>query len=78
VLGPNSDAGRKNVAFDRHIKKANYAFADGHAEPLSWADTWKPIGPKLVPGNFWRAQTMWRLRYDVPPGRATPFIDATQ
>lgn len=76
-VGPKTN---KNVAFNRHVRKANYAFADGHAEPLQWEETWKPIGPRLVPGTspFWREQTMWRLRYDIPAGRTTPHTDATQ
>ncbi len=79
TLGPTSVAGKRNVAFDRHIRKANYAFADGHAEPMQWEETWKTIGPRIAPvGPFWRAQTMWRVRYDVPSGRTTPLTDATQ
>jgi prepilin-type processing-associated H-X9-DG protein len=71
VVGPKT---RKFVAHDRHLKKANYVFADGHAETLQYEDTWKPIGPQLWPGNplFYRQQNMWRQRWDPAPGRNPP------
>jgi prepilin-type processing-associated H-X9-DG protein/prepilin-type N-terminal cleavage/methylation domain-containing protein len=74
-LGPNR---KVNVAHDRHLKKrANYVFADGHVESLTWEDTWKPIGPQVWPGSetFYRKQTMWRQRYDVQPGKTVPAAD---
>lgn len=78
-LGPKSAAGRRNVAFDRHFKKANYAFADGHAETMTWEETWKQIGPRIAPpGAFWREPTRWRMRYDPRPGTSNPATDATQ
>ena len=84
VVGPKT---RKNVAWDRHSskkssdKRSNYVFADGHAESMSYEDTWKPIGPHLfgAEGNpFWNKITMWRQRYDIPPGRTSPWPDTVQ
>jgi prepilin-type processing-associated H-X9-DG protein/prepilin-type N-terminal cleavage/methylation domain-containing protein len=72
-LNPNTNAiNRQNVAWNRHGKRANYTFCDGHAESLVYDDTWKPIGPQW-PGstnlNFYHPQTMWRQRYEPPnPG----------
>jgi prepilin-type N-terminal cleavage/methylation domain-containing protein/prepilin-type processing-associated H-X9-DG protein len=47
---------KDNVASDRHRHRANYMFADGHAESLLWDDTWQPAG-KTAQG---RTITMWR------------------
>jgi prepilin-type processing-associated H-X9-DG protein/prepilin-type N-terminal cleavage/methylation domain-containing protein len=47
---------KDNVAWDRHRHRANYMFADGHAESLLWEDTWQPAG-KTAQG---RTITMWR------------------
>jgi prepilin-type N-terminal cleavage/methylation domain-containing protein/prepilin-type processing-associated H-X9-DG protein len=30
-----------NVGWDKHRRRANYTFADGHAETLLWEDTWQ-------------------------------------
>ena len=65
----------KQVAHDRHAgKRSNYVFADGHAETMKFADTWKPIGPQIWPGSstFYHQQTMWRQRYDPKPGSNPP------
>jgi prepilin-type processing-associated H-X9-DG protein/prepilin-type N-terminal cleavage/methylation domain-containing protein len=79
TVGPKT---KKNVAWDRHAgKRSNYVFADGHAETMNYDDTWKPIGPHLfgAEGNpFYNKITMWRQRYDVPPGRTTPHHDTVQ
>jgi len=78
-LGPVRKA---NVAWDRHVNKmSNFVFTDGHVELLKYEDTWKPIGPMVwAPGppTFYRNATMWRQRYEVPPGRTTPWPDAAQ
>ncbi len=71
---------KQNVAWDRHAgKRSNYAFADGHAESLAYDETWKPIGPKVVQSSsvfdVYREQTMWRQRYDTPPGASKPIGD---
>jgi prepilin-type N-terminal cleavage/methylation domain-containing protein/prepilin-type processing-associated H-X9-DG protein len=61
-----------NIAFDRHDRRAgraNYLFADGHAEALLWDQTWKPIGPppsfgqQALPAAR-KGLTMWRQRYE--------------
>jgi prepilin-type processing-associated H-X9-DG protein/prepilin-type N-terminal cleavage/methylation domain-containing protein len=79
VVGPKT---KKNVAWDRHAgKRSNYTFADGHAESMFYDDTWRPIGPHLfgADGNpFWNKVTMWRQRYDIPPGRTSPWPDTVQ
>ncbi len=51
-----------NVAAIRHMGKANYAFLDGHAETLAYAQTWQPIGSPLSVGGYkvYEAPTMWR------------------
>lgn len=35
-------ADAEDVAADRHLDRANYAFVDGHAEPLMLTNTWDP------------------------------------
>ena len=32
---------KTNVGWNKHRGRCNYTFADGHAEPLLWEDTWK-------------------------------------
>jgi prepilin-type processing-associated H-X9-DG protein len=76
--GSLSQIRKWNVAQNRHLKtRSNYVFADGHVESLTWDETWKPIGPQVWPGNpnFYNKETMWRQRYDVPPGRTSPHPD---
>ncbi|MBC8106347.1 MAG: prepilin-type N-terminal cleavage/methylation domain-containing protein [Anaerolineae bacterium] len=75
---------KQNIAWDRHSggKRSNYVFADGHAESLVYEDTWKAIGPPPsgFPGaneTFWHKQTMWRQRYEIPPGRTSPWPDTS-
>jgi prepilin-type N-terminal cleavage/methylation domain-containing protein/prepilin-type processing-associated H-X9-DG protein len=66
---------KKNIAWDRHSKRANYVFADGHAETLDWETTWKSIGPHQWGPSataFYGEQNMWRMRYDIPTGAAAP------
>jgi len=82
-VGPSMGA-RKNVAWNRHSggKRANYTFADGHAESMAYDDTWVPIGPAPTgfPGaseTFWHKITMWRQRYEIPAGRTSPWPDTT-
>ena len=72
-LGPKT---KKNVASDRHFKKANYTFADGHAETMGWEATWTPLGPHqwgAAPSNFYSLQNRWRMLYLIPsvPANAT-------
>ncbi len=52
---------RKNIAWDRHRGSANYVFADGHADTLSWEQTWEAIGPQS--GLNSTKQTAWRQSY---------------
>jgi prepilin-type processing-associated H-X9-DG protein/prepilin-type N-terminal cleavage/methylation domain-containing protein len=79
-LNPATNAAnRKNVAWNRHNKRANYVFADGHAESLVYEDTWKPIGPQWSGStniNFYHPQTMWRQRYEAPPASSYRAGDA--
>lgn len=51
-----------NVAAVRHMGKSNYAFLDGHAETLAYAQTWQPIGSPVSVGGYkvYEAPTMWR------------------
>jgi len=35
---------RTPVAYNRHNKRANYAFADSHVESMVWEDIWTPSG----------------------------------
>ena len=63
-------ANRKNIAWNRHGKRSNYTFADGHAESMVYEDTWKQIGPQWEGStnlNFYHPRTMWRQRYEAPP-----------
>jgi prepilin-type processing-associated H-X9-DG protein/prepilin-type N-terminal cleavage/methylation domain-containing protein len=63
-------ANRKNIAWNRHGKRSNYVFADGHAESMVYDDTWKQIGPQWEGStnlNFYHPRTMWRQRYEAPP-----------
>ncbi|MEO8137687.1 MAG: prepilin-type N-terminal cleavage/methylation domain-containing protein [Betaproteobacteria bacterium] len=82
-------ANRKNIAWNRHNKRSNYTFADGHAESLVYEDTWKPIGPQWEGStnlNFYHPRTMWRQRYEAPPkssydaaaANGKPFADTSQ
>jgi prepilin-type N-terminal cleavage/methylation domain-containing protein/prepilin-type processing-associated H-X9-DG protein len=65
----NQNFKKDNVAYDRHsarnpkdtrYARANYVFADGHAETVLWDDTWKAKGPTTVLGTA----TMWRHNFD--------------
>lgn len=51
-----------NVAATRHLGKSNFAFLDGHAETLSWVQTWQPIGSEESVGGYkvYEYPTMWR------------------
>ena len=57
-----------NVAYNRHRNRGMYVFADGHADNLSWKDTWTPRGP--VQGATNSKPTMWRHNFngwiDIP------------
>jgi prepilin-type N-terminal cleavage/methylation domain-containing protein/prepilin-type processing-associated H-X9-DG protein len=54
----------ENAAYNRHGGKtiaqgrSNFVFADGHAETLDWAETWKRIG-----GTDDQPETMWRTKW---------------
>jgi prepilin-type processing-associated H-X9-DG protein/prepilin-type N-terminal cleavage/methylation domain-containing protein len=71
---PNTNAAtnavnRINIAWNRHAKRSNYVFADGHAESLVYDDTWRQIGPQWSGStnlNFYHPATMWRQRYEPP------------
>ncbi len=39
---------KQSVAWDRHLEKSNYLFADSHVEPMHWNKTWD--FPKV---NLW-------------------------
>jgi prepilin-type processing-associated H-X9-DG protein/prepilin-type N-terminal cleavage/methylation domain-containing protein len=56
-----------NVAFDRHNKGSNYAFADGHAEWMTWKQTWEPLGRPIPINSTQNGQpSRWRQRFDGP------------
>jgi prepilin-type processing-associated H-X9-DG protein len=50
----------KNVAQDRHLRRANYVFADGHVEMLEWDDTWRATGAPLYTPEGQYTPTPWR------------------
>ena len=56
-----------NVAWDRHLRRGMYAFADGHAESLLWDDTWAVRGPNIA--GTYSFVTMWRHNYEGWPDR---------
>jgi prepilin-type processing-associated H-X9-DG protein len=70
---------KDNIAWNRHVSGAargltnaglsNYLFVDGHVEPLTWDQTWQPIGGKVTIGGTDVPYTMWRQNYstDVCP-----------
>lgn len=76
LKGHVSPTNKRNIRYNQHNGKANYGFVDGHVELLAWDDTWKPIGPRVLPlGYQVRQQTMWRQLYMAyPPDR--PWNDA--
>lgn len=51
---------RSQIAWDRHRGKSGYVFADGHAEMLTFKDTWQTVGYRGRPVG------MWRHVYDNP------------
>jgi prepilin-type processing-associated H-X9-DG protein/prepilin-type N-terminal cleavage/methylation domain-containing protein len=72
---------KRNIASERHSKKANYTFADGHAQTMDWESTWKPIGPHQYgpsPTLFYSEQNMWRLMYEIPAGKTAPDHNKSQ
>lgn len=57
----------KNIDFNRHPnKRLNYTFADGHAESLAWADTWRPRGPQVEVNGVKTYPTYWRHIFARP------------
>jgi prepilin-type N-terminal cleavage/methylation domain-containing protein/prepilin-type processing-associated H-X9-DG protein len=56
----------ENVAWKRHRNRGMYVFADGHAENLSWDDTWAQRGPVIPGGGVGGTTfvTMWRHNYE--------------
>jgi prepilin-type processing-associated H-X9-DG protein/prepilin-type N-terminal cleavage/methylation domain-containing protein len=73
--GKVSQLSRENVEWNRHssgaarertnMGQANYLFLDGHAETLTWDQTWVPIGGNTVIGGTTIPYTMWRQVYTV-------------
>ena len=56
LLSPRLFAQRE-VALERHLSKANYCFIDGHAEPLTFEDTYSYTvdqGASGAPGVVWQ------------------------
>ncbi len=59
-----------NVALSRHGDREiqSYVFADGHAELLTWDETWEPIGQERKnPDGSRSTPTRWRQRYEPDP-----------
>ena len=57
----------KNIDFNRHPnQRLNYTFADGHAESLAWADTWRPRGPQVDVNGAKSYPTYWRHIFARP------------
>jgi prepilin-type processing-associated H-X9-DG protein/prepilin-type N-terminal cleavage/methylation domain-containing protein len=57
---------KDNVAWKRHRNRGMYVFADGHAENLSWDETWAQRGPDIPGGAIGGTTfvTMWRHNYE--------------
>jgi prepilin-type N-terminal cleavage/methylation domain-containing protein/prepilin-type processing-associated H-X9-DG protein len=64
-----------SIAERREYGQANYAFADGHVETMTWTDTWETIGPEVTHtgpgGTSTSLTTRWRTRWD--PGSEHDF-----